>query len=186
MTGSRFVAIAPWPRGEWEKACIVFLKSKTTKLLFLRLPVDWNWSDPHDKFMCDVFTCLCVEVWSDYMGWTLERCKSHFSWGAKNWGFWHCQVKGAVWYKCLVNFCFAYVAVRIIQRFVIQGCIILNTHLCILCENVPHKVCQWLEYLYIDNMHQPLFLILRFTPTTYIRSWLCFFTWYWAMTEHTK
>ena len=55
---------------------------------------------------CDVFTCLCVEVWSDYMGWTLERCKSHFSWGAKNWGFWHCQVEGAVWYKCLVNFCY--------------------------------------------------------------------------------
>ena len=54
-----------------------------------------------------------------------------------------------------VHFAFAHVAVHMFQSFVIH-CIILNTHLCILCQSLPSKFCQWLEYhLYIDNMHQP-------------------------------
>ena len=69
-----------------------------------------------------------------------------------------------------VHFAFAHVAVHMFQSFVIR-CIILNTHLCILCQSLPSKFCQWLEYhLYIDNMHQPLFLMLTElhpTATTY-------------------
>ena len=33
-TGSRFVATAPWPGGEWKKACIIFVGDD---LSFLKL-----------------------------------------------------------------------------------------------------------------------------------------------------
>ena len=84
-------------------------KPAQPKLLLLRSNVclacrlELKWSQ--DKSIRKVFTCfVCVlMMWSDW-GWSLgEGANFYFSWGTKNWVFWHYQLEKAVWYKLFVN-----------------------------------------------------------------------------------
>ena len=107
MTGSRFRAIAPWPGGEREKVCVVFLKSK--QLNFCLWSYLWTGIEviTTPEFRCDVFTYLvCVLTrWSDWVE-PCRGCKFHFRWRTKNWVFWHCQVEGANVLSILCTLCF--------------------------------------------------------------------------------
>ena len=86
--------------------------------------------------------------------------------------FWHRQVEGANVLSILCTLCFCPCNRPHVSELCDPLYYLKHTFV-YLCQNLPSKFCQWLEYhLYIDNMHQPLFLMLTElhpTATTYCK-----------------
>ena len=97
MTKSRFVGITPWPWGEWEKA---------PHCCTLKGSVPFWPHSPHTGSLWLKGSYLNnVHVYSEpaIVLYTYICANFYFSWGTKNWVFWHHQLEKVVWYKLFVN-----------------------------------------------------------------------------------